>query len=300
MNDAPPARVPASGQHASIRLIVNADDFGISARINEGIMAAHQTGMVTSTSLMAVGRAFDHAVQCCRSTPTLDVGVHLTLVAEQPLLPGTSSLTGDDGRFPASASAFLRRWLTGSIRLEDVQAEWSAQIERVLDHGIRVTHLDSHQHVHILPGLAELSLRLAAQYNIRSVRVPVEELHWDRWPGGLQGISRMLGTTALWTSWMGARLAGARTARHQPLHFLGFQDGGQLDDCRLRRMLRTLRPGRTYELMCHPGLRPTEPDIQCWGYHHEVELRTLTNPALLTELTAQGIQLCSFAALANL
>ncbi len=293
------ARVPTSGQHASIRLIVNADDFGISARINEGIMAAHQTGMVTSTSLMAVGRAFEQAVELCRSIPTLDVGVHLTLVAEQPLLPGTSSVTGDDGRFAASAGDFLRRWLTGSIRIEEVQAEWSAQIERVLDHGIRVTHLDSHQHIHILPGLADLSLRLAAHYDIPFVRVPVEELHWDRWPG-LHGISRMLGTTALWASWMLTRLAGAQKAQHQPPHFLGFEDGGRLDDLRLRRMLRTLRPGRTYELMCHPGLRPDEPDVQRWAYGHEVELRTLTNPVLQSEMTAQGIQLYSFAALANL
>lgn len=293
------ARVSTSGQHPSIRLVVNADDFGISARINEGIIAAHRTGIVTSTSLMAVGRAFEQAVQLCRSAPTLDVGVHLTLVAERPLLPGTSSIIGDDGRFPASAGAFLRRWLTGNIRLKDVQAEWSAQIERVLDNGIRVTHLDSHQHVHILPGLAELSFCIAAQYDVPFVRVPVEHFQLDRWPGRHE-ISRMMGATALWTSWMLARLAGARKMRLQPPHFLGFQDGGRLDDLRLRRMLRTLRPGRTYELMCHPGLRPDEPDLQSWAYGHEVEFRTLTSPAIESEITAQGIQLCSFAELANL
>ena len=293
------ARVPTSGQHPPIRLIVNADDFGISTRINEGIIAAHRTGIVTSTSLMAVGSAFEQAVLSCSSVPTLDVGVHLTLVAEQPLLPGTSSVAGDDGRFPDSAGAFLRRWLTGSIQLEDVQAEWSAQIERVLDHGIRVTHLDSHQHVHILPGLADLSLRLAAHYDIPFVRVPVENLQWDRWPG-LHGINRMIGTTALWTSWMLARLTGTRITQHQPPRFLGFQDGGRLDDRRLQRMLRALRPGQVYELMCHPGLRPDEPEVQRWDYHHEIELRTLTSPSIHSDITAEGIQLCSFAELANL
>jgi predicted glycoside hydrolase/deacetylase ChbG (UPF0249 family) len=295
----PFARVPTSEQHPSIRLIVNADDFGISTRINEGIIAAHRTGIVTSTSLMAVGRAFEQAIQLCRSTPTLDIGVHLTLVAERPLLPGESSVTGDDGRFPASAAAFLRRWLTGNIRLEDVQTEWSAQIERVLDHQIRVTHLDSHQHIHILPGLADLSLRLAAHYNIPFVRVPIEPFHLDQWPGR-HGISRMLGTTALWMSWMLARLAGARKMQNKPPRFLGFQDGGRLDSPCLRRMLSTLRPGRAYELMCHPGLRPDEPDLQHWAYGHEVELHTLTNPAIQSEITTQGIQLCSFAELANL
>ena len=148
------------------------------------------------------------------------MGVHLTLVAERPLLPHGSSLTGDDGRFPASAGAFLRRWLTGSIRRADVQAEWSAQIERVLDHGIRVTHLDSHQHVHILPGLADLSLQLAARYNIPFVRVPVEDLRGDRRPG-LHGINRMLGATALRASWVLARLTGAKDGEIPAAALLG-------------------------------------------------------------------------------
>ena len=242
---------------------------------------------------MAVGRAFEQAVQCCRAVPALDVGVHLTLVAERPLLPCRSSLTGDDGRFPASAGAFLRRWLTGSIRRADVQAEWSAQIERVLDHGIRVTHLDSHQHVHILPGLADLSLHLAARYNIPFVRVPVEDLRGDRWPS-LHGINRMLGATVLRASWTLARLAGARAAKYRPLRFLGFQDGGRLDDLRLRRLLRALRPGRAYELMCHPGLTPDEPDVKRWQYGHEKELQALTSPSIRSEIAARGIQTVQF------
>jgi predicted glycoside hydrolase/deacetylase ChbG (UPF0249 family) len=242
---------------------------------------------------MAVGRAFEQAVQCCRAVPALDVGVHLTLVAERPLLPHRSSLTGDDGRFPASAGAFLRHWLTGRIRRADVQAEWSAQIERVLDHGIQVTHLDSHQHVHILPGLADLSLQLAARYDIPFVRVPVEDLRGDRWPS-LHGVNRMLGATALRAFWKLARLAGARAVKHRPLHFLGFQDGGRLDDLHLQRLLRALRPGRAYELMCHPGLTPDEPDVKRWQYGHEKELQALTNPAIRSEIAARGIQLCNF------
>ncbi|MBI5578853.1 MAG: ChbG/HpnK family deacetylase [Deltaproteobacteria bacterium] len=292
MSDAP-ACITLPGPHPFIRLIVNADDFGISARINEGILLAHRAGIVTATSLMAVGRAFEQAVQCCRAVPALDVGVHLTLVAERPLLPCKSSLVGDDGRFPASAGAFLRHWLTGSIRRADVQAEWSAQIERVLDHGIRLTHLDSHQHVHILPGLADLSLHLAERYSIPFVRVPVEDLRKDRWPS-LHGINRMIGATVLRASWTLARLTGAKAAKYRPLRFLGFQDGGRLDDPRLRQLLRALRPGRTYELMCHPGLTPDEPDVKRWQYGHEKELQALTSPSIRSEIAGRGIQLCNF------
>jgi hopanoid biosynthesis associated protein HpnK len=292
MSDAA-AGIPLSGQHPFIRLVVNADDFGISARINEGILHAHRAGIVTATSLMAVGRAFEQAVHLARTAPALDVGVHLTLVAETALLRGNSSLSGTDGRFPASASALACRWLTGRIRKADVRAEWSAQIERVLEHGIRVTHIDSHQHVHVLPGLYGLILDLAARYDIAFVRVPVETRRAD-WPPSLHGMARTMASTILRVLWMIGRRTGAGPARQRPLHFLGFQDGGRLDQVRLRRLLDCLKPGGAYELMCHPGFTPAEPDVQSWAYRHEVELRALTSPSIRAEIAARGIRLCNF------
>jgi predicted glycoside hydrolase/deacetylase ChbG (UPF0249 family) len=274
-------------------LIVNADDFGISERVNAGIVMAHRAGIVTATSLMAVGRAFEPAVQWCRTVPSLDVGVHLTLVAEKPLRPHGSSLPGADGRLPPSVGAFLRRWLSGKVRFADVQAELSAQIERVLDHGLRPTHLDSHQHVHALPGLAALTQRLAARYGIPFVRVPFE----DGWIGGAQdlhGLYRVLGSMLLRGSCTLARLSGTGGRTLRSLRFLGFQDGGRLDPQRLHRLLRRLRPGRVYELMCHPGLTPEEPDVARWNYRHEKELQALTHPWIRSAIAARGIQLCSF------
>jgi predicted glycoside hydrolase/deacetylase ChbG (UPF0249 family) len=276
-----------------VRLIVNADDLGVSERVNDGIVQAHRSGIVTAASLMASGRGFDHAVQCCRRAPELDVGVHLTLVAEKPLQPKESSLTGDDGRLPPTIGVFLRRCLAGAIRMTDIQAELSAQIERVLDHGLRPTHLDSHQHVHALPGIAQLVLRLSDRYRIPFVRVPVEEPRIDR-PLSLHAASRWSGAMALRTSWMLARLSGARTPVGRRLRFLGFTEGGRLTRTRLHRLLRTLRPGRTYELMCHPGFAPDEPDIQRWRYRHEQELRALTSAWIRSEIAARGIRLIGF------
>jgi len=276
-----------------IRLIVNADDLGVSERVNEGIVLAHRSGIVTAASLMAVGRAFDHAVQCCRQAPELDVGVHLTLVAEAPLRQHRSSLTGEDGRLPPSVGVFLRRCLAGAIRMTDIQAELSAQIEHVLDHGLRPTHLDSHQHVHVLPGIAQLVLRLSDRYRIPFVRVPVEEPRID-WPLSVHAASRWAGAMALRTSWMMARFSGARPAGRGRLGFLGFTEGGRLTQTRLRRLLRTLRPGRTYELMCHPGFAPEEPDIQRWRYGHEQELRALTSAWIQSEIALSGIRLIGF------
>jgi len=296
MNDRP-ACTRLSAFARKTRLVVNADDFGLTPRINEGILHAHRQGIVTSTSLMAVGRAFEHAVHCCRTTPALDVGVHLTVVAERPLLAKTS-LSTQDGQFPASAGAFLRRWFRGGIRRADLEAEWSAQIEHVLAQGIRVTHLDSHQHLHILPGLADLSRRLAARYHIPFIRLPMENPWRWEWPDR-HAFNRMCGAAVLGGCGLLAHLT-ARQPTPRSLRFLGFHDGGRLDCPRLARLLRSLRPGQSYELMCHPGLSPDEPDVRDWGYQHETEMLALTDPAILSEITNRDIQLCSFAGLEQL
>jgi predicted glycoside hydrolase/deacetylase ChbG (UPF0249 family) len=300
MTDLRPNALPgnSSGKRPSIRLIVNADDFGISERINAGIVHAHREGIVTATSLLAVGRAFEQAVHLSRAVPSLDVGVHLTLVAEAPLLRRNSSLVGEDGRFPASGGVLAARWLTGRVRKSEVRAEWSAQIERVLEQGVRVSHLDSHQHVHVLPGLADLTRDLAARYGIPFVRAPIEDLRAE-WPPSLHGVARAMGSTALRVFWVIGRLAGVGPAKRRPLCFLGFQDGGRLDEVRLRRLLDHLRPGGVYELMCHPGFTPDEPDVQSWAYRHEAELRALTSPSVRSEIAARGIRLCNFVDLAD-
>jgi predicted glycoside hydrolase/deacetylase ChbG (UPF0249 family) len=226
----------------------------------------------------------------------LDVGVHLTLVAETPLRHRPSSLTGGDGRLPPSVGVFLRRCLAGTVRMADIQSELAAQIERVLDHGLRPTHLDSHQHVHALPGIAQLVMGLSDRYRIPFVRVPVEAPRIDR-PLNARAASRWAGAIALRTSWTLARLAGTRRAASRGLRFLGFTEGGRLDQRRLRRLIRELRPGRTYELMCHPGFAPEEPDIQRWRYRHEQELQALASVGIRSEIAARGIALCSFRSL---
>ena len=286
MSDTPSPSAPAPPRRP-VRLVVNADDFGVSERVNSGIVHAHREGVVTATSLMAVGRAFEHAVRLARAVPDLDVGVHLTLVAERPLRPEGRSLTGTDGRFPPGAGAFTLGWLTGRIRRADVAAEWSAQIERVLASGIRPSHLDSHQHVHVLPGLLDLARELAARCGIPFVRVPVEGWRLDR-PITLHGISRLLGAGALRV------FTAVSGPGRRPLRFLGFHDGGRLDAQRLRRLLAGLRAGESYELMCHPGLTPEEEDLRRWGYGHEMELRALTSPAVRADLERLGIELCTF------
>jgi predicted glycoside hydrolase/deacetylase ChbG (UPF0249 family) len=290
--------MPTSGDETgAVRLIVNADDLGVSEAVNAGILRAHRGGIVTAASIMACGGAFDHAARLAAQHPELDIGVHLTLVAARPLLKRESSLTAAPGRFQPSAGAFFRRWAAGGIRREEAAAELAAQIERVRDAGLSPTHLDSHQHLHALPGLLGVVRDLARRHRIPFVRAPLERPVFDR-PLGGRGLKRLAGALGLALSWKAAAIVdGGWDGCAAPL-FVGFREGGRLTAERLRAVIGRLRPGRVYELMCHPGLEPPEPEIRRWGYRHVEELAALTSPAVRGELDRRGVRLCRFADLA--
>ena len=160
------------------RLIVHADDFGLSERVNEGILQAHRHGILTSTSLIANGPAFEQAVQICRAVPTLDVGIHLTLVEEPPLLSvaAVPSLVGAAGKLHPHARVFTKKYFRGQIQLREVRDELEAQIKMVMSHGISISHLDSHQHVHMLPDVLRITVELAKAYGIPAIRLPYEKV----------------------------------------------------------------------------------------------------------------------------
>lgn len=285
-------------ESGSIRLIVNADDLGIAPAVNAGVLRAHAAGIVTAASLMACGGAFDDAVRRAAEHPRLDLGVHLTLVAGRPLVKRLSSLTAEPGRFLPSAGLFLQRYLAGGIRREDLALELAAQIERVCDAGIVPSHLDSHQHLHVLPGVLAVVRDLARRRRIPFVRAPFERLRIER-PFELRAAGRLGGALGLrligWAAT--AALGRARDLAEAP-EFLGFAAGGRLGEARLRALIARLAPGRTYELMCHPGFAPPEPEIRRWGYRHAEELAALTSPAVRADLDRRGVRLTRFADLA--
>ena len=179
----------------SCRLIVHADDFGISEQVNNGICLAHQEGILTSTSIMASGVAFEHGVNLLKQNPSLEVGIHLTLIEELPLLPKQliPSLVGKNGLFFDHATTFIKRYLTGRIRLSEVRKEIDQQIRKVLDAGIPLSHLDSHQHIHALPGIRAVVFELAKKYGIPAVRLPSEQFHsyMLRSKGGLARLAQL-------------------------------------------------------------------------------------------------------------
>jgi len=156
-------------------LIVTADDLGLTAGVNRAVRRAHLEGIVTSTSLLAVGRAFDDAAAMLRATPTLELGAHLALVGEDPPLltaHEVPTLVDRRGAFPLSYRTVVAHGLAGRIDPDDVRRELSAQLDRVLGVGVPVTHVDTHQHTHLWPAVGAVVTGLAVERGIAAVRLP--------------------------------------------------------------------------------------------------------------------------------
>ena len=276
------------------RLIVNADDFGLHAAVNRGILTAHTEGIVSSTSLMAGGAAFDDAVRIAKQCPQLGVGVHLTLVGASPLLPvaEVSSLLEEAGDFYGSYPLFIKRFLRGKIRLAEVKRELAAQIDRVRMAGIQPSHLDSHQHLHVLPGIGGLVLDLARRFSIRAIRIPAEPVAFiGATPATVGRLAGRGGLTMLANLFrQQAAAAGIRTSDH----FYGMLAGGQLTEPAILAILRRLPPGDS-ELMTHPGFADESlADAFRWDYQWDAERQALTAPAVRALLAERQIRLISF------
>lgn len=274
--------------------IVNGDDFGLSPGINNGIIESYGEGILTSASLMATGEAFADAVALARRNPGLSLGVHLTLVEGMPvLLPEKiPSLVTSEGRFFGSLGMFLTRWLSGRIRPREVQRELEAQVEKAIDCGIKVDKLDSHMHLHLLPGLFQIVLDLARRYRIAALRYPKEHILARGSFPGLVGLWRR----AILTS-----LAIPRAHRismaglFAPDHFSGVAESGRLTEDDLLRILQQLRPGVT-EVMVHPGYHDCGLDAwpQSRRYAREQEVRALTSPKVKALVRDLRIRLMSY------
>jgi hopanoid biosynthesis associated protein HpnK len=278
------------------RLIVHADDFGLSQKVNEGILEAHRRGILTSTSLMASGEAFDHAIQLARATPTLDVGVHLTLTEEHPVLEKDEipTLLDEHGHFHRDARTFLKRYVTRRISQDEIRRELDAQISRVVAQDVKISHLDGHQHLHMVRGIRRIVGDLAKKHKVPAIRFPRERLK-GYMLRDMNNWHRLLELLALDVFCTVADLAGAK----QPDHFLGFVFGGRLTRANLAKVLEHLPATGTCELMCHPGLHDAQSPRAHWGYRWQEELDALTDKGIQDYVKANGIKLISYATLAT-
>jgi predicted glycoside hydrolase/deacetylase ChbG (UPF0249 family) len=272
-------------------LIVNADDLGLHEDINRGIYLAHTEGIVTSASIVACGAAFDHASRITRECTELDVGVHLTLVEEQPLSPATQirSLVGPDGRFLPSYRQLTARILMGLVSASEVRRELRAQIERVIAAGCRPSHLDGHQHIHVLPLVWRVATELAGEYGIRRIRVP----HFASLFASPR--SRFDPFFRLGLNILSATTASLRNGPERKINTPGLHLSGQLVERDLAQIVAALRPGIS-EIVTHPGITTLALKAQYkWNYEWSAELAALTSPHVISVLRSGGVKLTRFS-----
>jgi chitin disaccharide deacetylase len=285
------------------RLIINADDFGFTRGVNAGILRAFKSGILTSATLMANGDGFDEAVAMALTNPRLGVGCHLVAVGGRPVAPPAeiSSLVDVHDALPRTLTDLIKLLVRGRVRVEHIEREFGAQVERLLNAGIRPTHLDSHKHSHTQPIVMTALARVADAFNIRAVRNPFES--W-RAPVITGLAARARRGVYLKQYVMSATVAPRARAFHRiarehrlrvPDFFCGVRLTGLLDGEAVRRVVTGLRDGTT-ELMCHPALYDDELELAATRLkrERERELDALTDESVRRAVAAQGVRLINY------
>jgi chitin disaccharide deacetylase len=288
-------------------LIVNADDLGWTEGVNRGIAEAHLHGIVTSASLLANGRAFESAVKLALTTPGLGIGVHLNLSDGPPAAdPETiTSVVNDRGELSGGPENLLLRLARRSMRLEEAESEWDAQIQKIRDTGIRPTHLDGHKHVQMLPGLFDIALGLAKRHGIPAIRISLEDsrLRTALSSGAQQGgvvIKQGFQARGLKLLARDAREQAERWGIATADYFCGIAQTGALAREGVLRLLEILPEGTT-ELMCHPGYVDAELENSPTRLKacREAELAIFTDTQVRNLVASQGIRLIDYAFVAQ-
>jgi predicted glycoside hydrolase/deacetylase ChbG (UPF0249 family) len=263
--------------------VVTADDAGLRDGWDEAIRAAHAAGVVTAVSVATNGPSYARARTMFGGPSGPEAGVHLNVLDGAPLSPTAEvrTLVDGAGRFGGAPWRFLARYAAARIDRAQVVREWERQLERAAEDDLRPTHLNSHYHLHLLPGLFEPVVELARRFGIRWVRVADE----PPWPP----------TAWIWPPWSLPKAAGLRWASRGCRDLLaragldagvacrGTTASGRLGGAAWAAMLRALGPGAT-EVVCHPG-------------QSDQETAALTSPELRSELRRRA-RVCGFRELA--
>jgi hopanoid biosynthesis associated protein HpnK len=281
------------------RLIINADDFGLTSGVNRAIAEAGRAGSLTSATIMANARAFPEATALAKDLPQLKTGCHIVLIDGKPLTGNLPSLAPGDGEFRRSLKEFARAAWRGKIAADEVQREAEAQIRKIQSAGVTLTHVDSHKHTHLFPSILRPVLRAAKTCGVRRLRNPFEPLR--SWPAGL-----VVATPGLWSRSAAVavfRLFAAKFRKAIKEEGMLTTDGtvgisatGLLDQKVLSALLQALPEG-TWELVCHPGY--ADDDLKAAGTRlvqsRQVELQALTSEATKKAIAGRGIELISYA-----
>ncbi len=302
------------------RLIVNADDFGLTTGVNRAIIETHASGVVSSTTLMSNGAAFEDAVTRAPSSPNLSVGCHVVLVDGTPVSPPGALDTllairsAHPEKFYSSLSAFAARATLGGFDRDQLVTEITAQIRKIQSTGLHVTHLDTHKHAHVFPEILAALLRAARICGVRAIRnpfVPVKAMPARQFKGQRHLWKRYGQVRMLHTFSRHFRDRTKRAGLLTPDGAIGVIETGSSDtsgessgsssgrisgyDSLLRQTIKSLPEG-TWEWVCHPGYN--DPDLRTAGTRlldsRDEERRLLTSPELRQFLEEQKIRIISY------
>ena len=280
------------------KLIVNADDFGLTSGVNRAIIEGHARGIITSATVMANMPAFEEAASLARANRSLGVGLHFNITQGRPVadISRVASLVDDRGEFWGTSTALLGRALTGRLKTDEVVIELRAQIEKALNSGIRLTHIDSHKHTHALPQICEAIISTIGDYGIDALRSPREHWRFDRSARSFKLIAQSAGAYGISRL---CRISETRLIRSKmriPDHFFGITQTGFWTQNWLIGLIVKLPEG-TSELMCHPGYNDDELDAVKTRLRKSRadEFRLLTDPEIVETAAKSDVKLINFS-----
>lgn len=284
------------------RLIVNADDFGLTTGVNRGIVESHQNGIVTSATLMACSNRFDEAVALAKNVPRLSVGCHVVLVDGAPALDAAeipsivtsssaSSSASSSPRFRDSLMNFAMAATAGRLYEGEIEAEITAQIRKLQSAGLEVSHLDSHKHTHMFPPVLKGMLKAAKACGVRAIRNPFEPLVF----ASLGGMKRSFQLRMMSSFRRNFREALDDAGVVAPDGCIGVAVTGGLTERTFRELIQKLPEG-TWEFVSHPGYNDAELDQVKTRLRQsrEAELSILTSDAAKEILHREQVQLISY------
>ena len=285
--------MPLSGKR--IRILVNADDFGLTPGVNRAVAELAGAGALLSATLMAEGSAFNDAVERARSVPGLRVGCHIVLVDGTACAPASQvpTLADGAGQLRNSLPRFILDLQSGKIAEREIELEATAQIQRLQAAGLTVSHIDTHKHTHLFPRVARPLLRAAMACGVPAIRNPFEQEWSARQTRGalvrkleVRALRRFQGTfTQL------LRASGLRSTDGS----IGVSATGSLDEATLQRLLQHAEPG-TWELVCHPGYNDADLNAVATRLRGTRDTERLALAKLLPAAVRSGaVDLISFA-----
>jgi hopanoid biosynthesis associated protein HpnK len=279
------------------KIIITADDFGLSGGVNEAILEAHRSGVLTTASLMVGGRAAKDAIVHAQQVPSLRVGLHLVLVDGSPLLPPRAVPDLVDSRGEFSSHLFragVNFFFRPKVR-QQLEREIRVQFEAFLKNGLPLDHVNCHHHIHLHPTVGALILKVGREFGLRAMRYPYEPV-FPSFLASRKALAGKLLSRLFLLPWLALLRNQMRQAGVHSNHFLfGMNDSGNMNLNLVLRFLRYLPQGIS-EIYFHPASRRS-PELErtMASYHFQEEFAALTSPVLRQTLRASGIQCIGFS-----